>query len=90
MKESLSIGDRIFKFLQKCDRNHHVPDLHSFKAKINNGFVWVECHGYEVYIESQIFDERSDVCKREEWCGTTVAAANRLEKLGIEFDSIEM
>ena len=53
-------GDKIFMFLQKCNRNHNVPDIHSFKARINDGVVWVECRGYEIYIETQIFDENTD------------------------------
>lgn len=77
-------GDKIFKFLQKCNTNCHKPDLHSFTARINGGIVYVECRGYDVYIESQIFD------KKTQWVGTTVAAANRLEMLGIEFDTIDM
>ncbi|MDO4495215.1 MAG: hypothetical protein Q4B62_05430 [Clostridiaceae bacterium] len=82
--------DRIFKILQNCNRNHNVPDIHSFKAKINGGVVWVECRGYEVYIETQILDEHTDACKKIKWVGTTVAAANRLEKLGIDLDTIDM
>ena len=83
-------GDKIFKFLQKCNRNHNVPDLHSFKAKIKGGTVWVECRGYEVYIETQIFDENTDVCKTSQWAGTAIAAANRLEMFGIDLDTIDM
>lgn len=83
-------GDRIFMFLQKCNINHNVPDIHSFKARINGGVVWVECRDYEVYIETQIFDENTDVCTRNQWAGTVVAAANRLEQLGIDFSTIEM
>lgn len=83
-------GDRIFMFLQKCNRNYNVPDIHSFKARINGGVVWVECREYEVYIETQIFDENTDVCARSQWAGTVAAAANRLEQLGIDFSTIEM
>lgn len=89
MRENqLSTGDLIFKFLQKCNTNANKPDLHSFKAKIKGGVVFVECRGYEVFIESYTYDKRNEICNR--WVGTTIAAANRLEKLGIEFNSIDM
>lgn len=84
-------GDRIFKFLQKCNRNHYVPDLHSFQAKINGGTVYVDCRGFEVYIETHIFDKNTtDIFKKSQWVGTTIAAANRLEKLGMDLDTIDM
>lgn len=81
--------ERVFKFLQKCNRNHATPDLHSFQAKIKDGYVWVECRGYETYIASHIFSQFGEETVTE-FVGTTIAAANRLEMLGIDFDSIEM
>ena len=81
---------KIFKFLQKCNRNNHVTDVHGFKAQINDGVVWVECRGYEVYVETQIFDRYTNVCKKSQWVGTVVAAANRLEQLGMDFYTIDM
>lgn len=89
MKETpISNGDMIFKFLQKCNKNANEPDLHSFKAKIKGGVVFVECRGYEVFIESYTYDNGNEICNR--WVGTTIAAANLLEKLGIDFNSIDM
>ena len=45
--------DRLFKFLQKCQRRWSVPDLHTFFIKIKGGEAYVECRGHnEVYIES--------------------------------------
>ena len=82
-------GDRIFKWLQKCNRNVHIPDLHTFKARIKNGFVWVECRGFEVFIETYTYDKDGNET-RTPWAGTTIAAANKLEMLGIDMETIEM
>ena len=84
----MSNGDMIFKWLQKCNKNAHKPDLHSFKAKIKDGVVWVDCRGYEVFIESYTFDNGNEI--RTQWAGTIVAAANRLEALEMDFHSIDM
>lgn len=86
---NLSYGDKIFKFLQKCNKKAHVPDLHSFKADIENGTVWVECRGYEVFIESRTCDSEGKE-KTTPWVGTTVAAANRLEMLKIDLNTVDM
>lgn len=80
-------GDKIFKLLLKCNRNTNKPDKHSFVANIENGTVYVECRGFEIYIESRIYGEQEKVVR---WSGSTIAAANRLEKLGIDLISIEM
>lgn len=82
--------EKVFKFLQKCNRNHGVKGLHGFQAKIKNGYVWVECRGHEIYIESRIYNSSGEEA-RTEFVGTTIAAANRLEMLGVDIDtSIEM
>lgn len=85
----LSYGDKIFKFLQKCNRQCNTPDLHTFRADIENGTVWVECRGFEVYIESRTYDNEGKE-KITEWAGTTIAAANRLEKLKIDLTTVDM
>jgi hypothetical protein len=80
-------SDEIFKLLQKCNRNSNKPDLHSFTADVQNGTVYVECRGFEVYIESRIYGEREKVYR---WVGNTMAAANRLAALNIDLLSVEM
>lgn len=80
-------GDRIFKILHQFNKRAHIPDLHSFTAKIENGNVFVECRGYEVMMESRTYDEKGDE-KVSTWCGTTVAAANRLEMLKMNIKTI--
>lgn len=82
-------NEKLFKFLLKCNRNHNTPDLHSFTAKIRNGTVFVDCRGYETYVESIIYDKNGNE-KKSKFVGTTIAAANRLEMLGIDLDSICM
>lgn len=82
-------GDKIFKFLQRCNRYAHTPDLHSFKAKIEKGTVWVECRGFEVFIESRTYDSKGAETIKS-WAGSTIAAANRLELLKMDFSTIDM
>ena len=72
--------------MQKCNKNHYKPDLHTFFIDITGGRAYVECRGYEVYIEHTIYD----IGKTVEWCGTVIAATNRLEALGAIYDTIDM
>lgn len=82
-------GERIFKFLQRCQRDYYKPDLHTFFINVKNGRAYVECRGHnEVYIETRLYQEGVD--KIVKWCGTTVAAANRLEKQGADYFTIDM
>lgn len=80
-------GDRIFNILRQFNNRAHIPDLHSFTAKIKNGVVFVECRGYEVMVESRTYGENGKE-KVSTWCGTTIAAANRLEMMRLETDTI--
>ena len=80
-----SYGDKIFKLLQTLERNINKPDLHSFKARIKNGVVFVEARRGEVYISEM----RADTT-HVGWAGTYMAAANRLEMLGLDLDSVEI
>ena len=74
-------SDEIFKLLQKCNRNSYKSDLHSFTADIQGATVYVECRGFEVYIESRIYGEQEKVYH---WTGNTMAAANRLAMLNMD------
>ncbi len=83
----MSYGDTIFKTIQAFSRRAHIPDLHSFVADIKNGTVYVECRGFEVMMESREYDsEWNETVKT--WCGTEIAAANRLERMGIKLETI--
>lgn len=82
----MEYGDKIFKKLQWHNSRTHIPDLHSFVADIEKGRVFVECRGYEVMIESRIYNGETETVKT--WCGTLIAAANRLEMLKIDLNSV--
>lgn len=84
MKE-LNYGDKIFKLLQSLERKVNVPDLHSFKARAGNGTVFVEARQGEVFISHE-----RDNGTYVGWCGTYIAAANRLEILELDLDSVEI
>lgn len=84
MDENISYGDRIFKLLQKLERHIYTPDLHSFTAQIKNGTVFVEARQGEVFMRHGIGDSWST------WAGTYLAAANRLEMLGIDLNTVEI
>lgn len=88
MKDIESAGiitDKIFKFLLKCQRNRNKPDLHSFNVTIIDGTAYVECREYDVYME--IYRDGRDT---EKWIGSAAAAANKLDKLGAVYESIDM
>lgn len=76
--------DKLLKFLIKCQRNHYKPDLHTFYIDVLGGRAYVECREHEVYIEA--FDGSHAI----RWCGTAVAAANKLEMMGAAYETIDM
>lgn len=78
--------DRIFKFIMKCCRERYKPDLHTFFIDIDNGRAYVECREHEVYIALYFTDNRPT----SKWCGTPVAAANRLDEYGAIYETIDM
>lgn len=78
--------DRLFKFILKGCRNHNKPDLHTFIIDIDEGRAYVECREHEVYIAFNFADERPAA----KWCGTPIAAANRLDKYGAIYETIDM
>lgn len=77
-------NEKVLKFLQRLTRNAHKPDLHSFKAHIRDGVVFVEARHDEI-----IISERMDGDSRFCWRGSVVEAAKRLEQMGLDLDSIE-
>ena len=81
----LSYGDKIFKLLQGLERKVNVPDLHSFVANVKNGVVFVEARQGEAYIR----ETRKDATCVD-WAGNYIAAANRLEMLRLDLDSVEI
>ena len=82
--------DRLWKQLLYCKRHVTSPDLHSFVVSIKNGIAFVEIRPYdEVFIETKTQKDGKDEIT-EQWCGTLIAAANRLELLGSDPDTISM
>lgn len=76
--------DNLLKLILSCCKDYNKPDMHSFIAKIKNGTVVVECRKNEVYIQEYYEN------KINKFAGLPVAAANRLEMLGIDYESIEV
>ena len=82
--DELSYGGRIFKLIRQLERNVNVPDLHSFKADIKDGIVFVEARVDGIYISHHIEG------KETKWVGYAIAAANRLEMLGLDLSTVDM
>ena len=82
--------DKIFAFVLKCCRlAESNGGAYSFATNIRNGCALVECRPYEIYIEASIKGENvEEVVDR--FAGTPVAAANRLEMLGADFDTLNI
>lgn len=83
-------GDVIFRLLQKCDHNVGATGLHSsFVAEIKDGTVFVNCRKDGVYVEAIITDVH-DNNVTSQWVGTLIAAANRLDMLGMDPLTVQM
>lgn len=82
--EKHEYGDKIFKLLQRMERDRDKPDLHSFKAETEKGTVFVEARSGEVRMDEH---RENEVIP---WVGSYMAAANRLEMLGLKLNTVEM
>lgn len=78
----------ILKLLRKLHRNRHKPDLHSFKAKIYNGVVYVEAEWSGIFIEFFTCDGEGKET-RESWAGTIEAAARELDRRCLDMATVE-
>lgn len=81
--------DAILKLLQRCRRQWYKPDLHSFKAKIKDGVVFVECDlsGVDIYA---IRYENGEEVRRCWRTGTNLYdAAEILAQLSIDLATVE-
>lgn len=78
----------ILKLLQKIHRMRHKPDLHSFKAKIQDGVVYVEAEEDAIFMEIFIYDAEGHE-NRERWVGAITEAATKLERLEIDPATVE-
>ena len=76
--------DRLYKFMLKCRRNANKPDLHSFKIETKKGTAFVECRDEEVRIDLFIGNEKKIFVL------TYIAAANKLDQLGADMNTVYM
>lgn len=85
------MDEPIWKQLQYCQRHRNDPDLHSFTVNVRDGIAFVEVGTYgECFIETKTQKSADDEEKTVQWCGTLVAAANRLDMLGADPGTISM
>ena len=84
------INEAILNLLQKCRRQWYKPDLHSFKARIKNGVVFVDCDQDSVRIDAVTYDKKGNEI-RESWTtGRALRdAVEILMRLEIEPDTVE-
>lgn len=80
--------DAILKLLQRFHRMRHKPDLHSFKALIKNGVVFVEAQWDGFSVDFFTYDDAGNET-REHWAGSTAKTAHELERRGLDLDSVE-
>lgn len=73
--------DEFFKFMNKTMMNRHKPDLHSFAAQTEKGVVFVETREDHTFLVSG---------ENINYCGNPIQTTNYLEKIGINYLSIDM
>lgn len=84
-------SEYIWKALQYCYKHRDKPDLHSFVVNIKGGIAFVEVREYgEAFIETKTQSNGDNEEKTTQWCGTLIAACNRLEMLGADHETINM
>ena len=90
IERGITKADAILSLLQRCRRQWYKPDLHSFKARVTNGVVFVECDTDGVDIHAIYYNEKGEEI-RESWrTGRALRdAVDILYKLGIELDTVE-
>lgn len=78
----------ILNLLERLLRRRHIPDLHSFKAKIKNGVVFVDAQWDGFHIDFITYDGAGNET-RESWVGSAFLAARELESRGLDLTSVE-
>lgn len=78
-------ADRLFKLILRCQTNRYKPDSTSFRINIRDGEAYVEARDDGIYMEEHTAS--GAVYKS---CGTAISAANRLDLLGADFESVKM
>lgn len=80
--------NEILNYLQRLNRRRHMPDLHSFKAKVKDGIVYGEARWEDVSLVFFLYDAAGNET-RVHWSGTITAAARELESRGLDLASVE-
>lgn len=82
--------EAIIKLLQRCRRQWFKPDLHSFRARIKDGVVFVECDPSGVVIDARVYEKGEEVCKSWRTGVALSDAAEILASLEIDLATVEM
>ncbi len=83
--------DKLLKLLQRCRRQWYIPDLHSFKARIKDGVVFVECGTGGVDIDAITYDKTGKEIRKCWRTGTALKdAIEVLVSLEIDLMTVEM
>lgn len=83
--------DLLWRQLNYCRKHINIPDLHSFVVNIKDGIAFVEAQSSgEVFIETKTQSDTEKDEKTTQWCGTLVAALNRLKKFEADPETISM
>lgn len=82
------MNNAILELLEKIHRMRHKPDLHSFKAKIKAGVVYVEAEESVIFMEFFTYDDKGNETRRR-FTGSIPEAASELEKQEIDLATVE-
>lgn len=86
----MSNTEAILNLLQRCRRQWYKPDLHSFRARIKDGVVFVECDPDHVTIEAITYDNKGNEIRRGWRTGRALYdAVELLEQLSIDLATVE-
>ena len=76
---------KLGQIIVKCNKNHDVPDLHSFIIDTTGGKAFVDCKEHAVEI-----DVRTSEGERKITATDAICAAVQLDRLGADIHTIEM
>jgi hypothetical protein len=80
----------ILNLLQRCRRQWYKPDLHSFKARIKDGVVFVDCDQDGVNIDAITYDKKGNEIHESWRTGRALCdAVEILAQLEIDLVTVE-
>lgn len=83
-------NNTILELLKRCRRQWHKPDLHSFKAAIKDGVVFVEVDTDCVHIDAIRSFGLQEVRNHWRTEEDLNKAAEILEQLGLDLETVRM